>query len=200
MACSALLKWVAYLKRSEQTGCCDEMVSGLHTAAVEVAGFVAVGFVRPALFSLRGQIDMAVGWLYYKDHPVEWQYVVETGEGFLSKGEVFLYLNKYKENFSSRLGLLNKHKIRNTDDPYRLLSAHIHHQSSLVIPKFLKLESMVYPEKRCAEAIKLQAEVTEFISDIYVAYFGSKWASLPDSIISSVKARVPANNHPTLFA
>ena len=70
----------------------------------------------------------------------------------------------------------------------------------MVIPKFLKLEAMVYPEKRCKEAIKILEEVAEYISDIYTAYFGSKWASLPDKIVASVKARVPADKQPTLFS
>ena len=65
------------------------MLVGLQTAAVEVAGFIAVGFVRPAIFALRGQIDLAAGWLYDKDHPLEWEHVVKTGEGFLQKGEKF---------------------------------------------------------------------------------------------------------------
>jgi hypothetical protein len=42
-----------------------------------------------------------------------------------------------------------------------------------------------YTPARCTaegplEAIELQFAVSEYIGDIFVAYFGDKWASLPD--------------------
>ena len=181
------------------TGCCDEMVVSLQGCLVEGAGAVSMGLVRPAIFSMRAQIDLALAWLFYKDHPVEWKAVVATGEGFLLKGEVLEHLSKYRERFDTRMKLLEKSKQREISDPYRLLSAHIHGQSTLVIPKFKRLKDLIYPDKRCEEAVRLQREVAEYISDIFIAYFGDKWASLPAEVVKDVRTRVPTDKQPILF-
>lgn len=198
-ACTPILHWLTYLRSSELTGCCDEMLASLQGCAVETAGMVAMGLVRPAIFSLRAQIDSAVGWLFYKDHPMEWTNVVSTGEGFLLKGAVFEHFAVYRKNFLMRMNLLEKHKSRSVTDPYRLLSAHVHGQSSLVLPRFNGLEDLVYESALCEQSILLQQEVAEYISDMFVSYFGDKWASLPEVIVRSVKARVPQERQPELF-
>jgi hypothetical protein len=198
-ACLLLLKWLAYLRDSEQTGCCDEMLTSLQSCLIEAAGSISMGLVRYAIFSMRAQIDLAVAWLFYKDHPVEWNAVVATGDGFLLKRDVFEHLSTYNERFNIRMNLLEKHKRRTISDPYRVLSAHIHGQSALVIPKFKKLKEMVYPDNRCEEAIQLQREVGEYISDTFISLFGDKWASLPKEAIKDAQARVPSDKHPILF-
>lgn len=199
-AIADLLVWLNHLEKSEVTGCCNETLSGIRAAAVEAAGGVALGLVRLAIFAMRSQIDLAVSWLFFKDHPVEWAHVLRTGEQFKLKKEIFSYLSDYQDRFLERLALLEKHKTRTVADPYRLLSAHIHSQSTLVMPTFSKLESLVYPEKRCLEAIKLQKEVTEYIGDIFFACFGSKWASLPSSLVTAAKARIPPDKQPIIFS
>lgn len=195
-----VLHWMDYLKQSELTGCCDEILDSLRATAVEASGCISLGLVRPAIFALRAQIDAAVAWLYFKDHPVEWDHLIRTGEGFKSRGEILEFFTKCVDKFSQRFSILSAHKKRTVDQPYRLLSAHIHGQSKQVVPTFKNLEAMVYPENRCKEAVKLQVEVAEYISDIFFAYFGSKWPSLPDEIVKSTKSRVPSAKYAKLFA
>jgi hypothetical protein len=199
-ACVPLLKWLSYLRTSEATGCCDEMLGSMQGCLVETVGSIAMGLVRPAIFSMRSQIDLCVAWLFYKDHPIEWNAVVSSGDGFLLKRDVFEHFSTYKSQFDTRMNLLEKHRCRKIPDPYRLLSAHIHGQSTLVIPKFKSLEDMVYPEGSCNDALLLQKEVAEYISDILLSYFGDKWASLPEEIIKDAQARVPAGKLPVLFS
>ena len=179
-----------YLKKSELTGYCDEILDGIRATAVEASGCIALGLIRPAIFALRAQIDATVAWLYFKDPPKEWDYLIRTGEGFKSRGEIIEFLTKFVDKFGARFSILSAHKLRKVDQPYRLLSAHIHGQSTLVIPTFQKLEAMVYPEKQCKEAISLQLEVSEYVNDIFLSCFASKWPSLPDEIINSAKSRI----------
>jgi hypothetical protein len=195
-----VLHWIDYLKKSELTGCCDEILDGIRATAVEASGCIALGLIRPAIFALRAQIDATVAWLYFKDHPKEWDFLIRTGDGFKSRSEIVEFLTKFVDKFGSRFSILSAHKLRKVDQPYRLLSAHIHGQSTLVIPTFQKLEAMVYPEKQCKEAVSLQAEVSEYVSDIFLAYFANKWPSLPDEIMKSVRSRVPTEKHAKLFS
>jgi hypothetical protein len=195
-----VLHWVDYLRNSELTNCCDEILDGVKATAVEASGCIALGLVRPAIFALRAQIDATVTWLYFKDHPVEWDYLMRTGDGFKSRSEILDFFTKFVEKFNQRFMILSAHKKRTVDQPYRLLSAHIHGQSKLVVPTFQNLEAMVYPEQQCKEAVSLQIEVSEYVNDIFLAYFASKWPSLPDEIIKSAKSRIPAEKHAKLFA
>jgi hypothetical protein len=200
LAVSELLHWLAYLRASEVTGRGDQILDGVHSAVMEAAGTIALGLVRPAIFAMRGQIDLALSWLFFKDHPVEWDYMVRTGHEFKSKSEFLTFIDTYHTKFSERLTVLKKFKSRTLDDPYGVLSAHIHNQNSFVTPKFQSLKAIVYCHERCLEAIKLQSEVSEYIGDIFLAYFGDKWASLPDKITKSATHRVPAEKQPILFS
>jgi hypothetical protein len=190
-AAMPLFYWMEYLNQSELTGCCDEMLGGVRSAIVETSACAALGLVRPALLGLRGQIDMALAWLYYKDHRIEWEFVGKTGDGFKLKRDLEEYLDNYIEDFKQRFGLLARHKLRAEAEPYRLLSAHIHGQSSLVLPAFKNLSSVICVEKICLEVAKLQLEVSEYINDIFLSYFASKWASLPNEIMQLAKVRLP---------
>jgi hypothetical protein len=93
-ACALLLNWIEHLRQSEVTGTCDEMLLGIRPASVEIAGCISLGLVRPAIFAMRGQIDLALAWLFYKDHRVEWNHVLDVGEGFKLKGEIFEFLTR----------------------------------------------------------------------------------------------------------
>jgi hypothetical protein len=195
-----ILHWVDYLKKSQLTGCCDDILDGIRATAVEASGCIALGLIRPAMFALRAQIDATMAWLYFKDHPVEWDFLLRTGEGFKARGEIVEYLVKLVERYSVRFSILNSHRNRTVEQPYRLLSAHIHGQSTLVIPTFQNLAAMVYPEVRCREAVKLQVEVSEYIGDVLLSCFASWWSALPEEIINSVKLRVPAAKQAQLFS
>lgn len=195
-----ILHWVDYLRQSQLTGHCDNILDGVRATAVEASGCLALGLVRPAIFALRAQIDATLTWLYFKDHSVEWDFLVRTGEGFKSRGEITDYLGKFYDRYQQRFSILNKYRKRTVEQPYRLLSAHIHGQSPMVMPTFQNLSAMVYPEARCEEAVKLQGEVSEYLSDILLSCFGNRWSALPDAIITSIKTRVPSGQQANLFS
>ncbi|WP_459592456.1 hypothetical protein [Bradyrhizobium diazoefficiens] len=195
-----VLHWVDYLKKSQLTGCCDDILDGVRATLVEASGCIALGLIRPALFALRAQIDAALAWLYFKDHPIEWEHLLRTGDGFKARLEVIEYLGRFIERYLARFAVLNSHRTRTVEQPYRVLSAHIHGQSSLVLPTFQNLAAMVYPEQRCAEAITLQSDVAEYINDIFLACYAGRWSSLPDEIVNAAKSRIPAPKQAQLFS
>src|SRR3954451_21536682 len=61
-----VLRWINHLQKSEITGCCDEMLLGIRAAVIEATGGIALGLVRLAIFAMRGQIDLALAWLFFK--------------------------------------------------------------------------------------------------------------------------------------
>lgn len=101
-----IIEWLGYLTVSEATGTCDNFLDGLRASVVEVAGCGAAGLVRPAIFAMRAQIDVILAWLYFKDHPVEWCKVEDTGDGFVLRREALDYLKEYVPKFQIRSSML----------------------------------------------------------------------------------------------
>jgi hypothetical protein len=194
-----LFKWLNYLVESELTAQCDEFIDGLRASIVETVSCGAAGLLRPAIFAIRAQVDIVFSWLYFKDHPVEWARVERTGDGFVLKRECLDYLRQNVPSFEARFTKLLETKTRKEGDPYRLLSAHVHAQGLSVLPKHNKLRAIVGPLKSANELAPLQAEVTEYISDILLSCFGRKWASLPDAISEAARMRLGKEKVATVF-
>jgi hypothetical protein len=142
---------------------------------------------------------MSLSWLYFKDHPVEWQRVQDTGEGFKLKTELLRYFGESFGKYQSRFGLLRDCKTRKLDDPYRLLSAHIHGQSELALPKVEKPKDIVAAPKAQDEAIELQAECSEYINDVFWSIFADRWASIPKELKTALESRFKSREQRIAF-
>lgn len=184
-----LVHWLSYLNLYHRTGVADSLLDAVQSAILEVAGVLSLGLVRQALFSLRGQVDLLLAWLYFKDHAVEWDHVNQTAEGFKLKKELFQYLDQHVPRFGPRMVVLRDIVTRRETDPYRLLSAHIHAQSSLVLPAVVELKDLVREEAVCKECAEVAFEVSEYLNDILLAIYAPNWASLPAVIQASLEAR-----------
>ena len=189
-ASELLVAWLAYLRSSATTGTADELLGGFHAAIIEVAGCLTLGLVRPAIFSLRGQVDVLCAWLFFKDHSVEWRHVEMTGQKYRLVSDVTKYLKTYFPRFEERLRLLRKNRRSGDDDPYSLLSAHVHGQNTSTIPPLVSVPELVQAEARCGECLQLQKEISEDLNDILVATYVDEWADLPDTITKAVQDRL----------
>lgn len=198
-ASTPITKWLDYLRTSETTGTADVLLNGVQAAIIEAAGCLSLGMVRPALLSFRAQVDMLLAWLYFRNHPVEWEHVENTGEGYKLRAEVIRYLEEFMTPYKKRIGLLMQRKTRREDDPYRLLSAYIHSQSTRAVPRIDKLDKLVSSMDRCNEGVQIQLEVAEYLNDVLFSIFADKWASLPQSIIDNIKARLTEKQIPNFF-
>jgi hypothetical protein len=185
-----LISWVGYLRSSVPSDATPVLLNGVHAALVETAGCLALGLVRPALFSLRAQIDMAMGWLYFKDHPIEWRHSQRTSGEAKLRGEVVKYLPTLQPRFQDRYKLLAKNRKRTAEEPYGLLSAHVHSLTSLTIPPLGKLADLISTQARCEECVNLQGEVSEYLSDSFLACFAERWQDLPEIVRANAKGRL----------
>lgn len=193
------LLWLHYLSTTKITGTADCLLEGTKSAVHEGASCLALGLVRPALNSLRLQIDLIFSWLYFKDHPVEWNRVQNTGDGFKLKLELLKYFGENFAGFGMRFGMLKECKTRTQEDPYRLLSAHMHGQSQFALPQVQTPSDIVATSHAQNEAIALQKECSEFVTDVLWSIFADKWASLPGDLADVVKARFTEKQRVAFF-
>ncbi len=184
-----LLHWIKYLNAHHLTGSADYLISSVAPSLREVAATLSLGITRPAIFSLRSQIDLVLTWLYFKDHPIELEYVNSTSDGFKMKKDLIIYLSTYYEPFGHRFGILKLIKKRKFEEPYRFLSAHIHGQSSVVLCNTTEFHEVVRSQEECEEHITAVYEVTEYLNDVLLAVYADNWASLPTEIRVAAEAR-----------
>lgn len=182
------LAWIPYLNNAK-TGTADDLLDGAVSSLREVAACSGLGLVRPALLAMRTQIDLILSWLYFKDHRVEWEYVNLTGDGFKLKKEILEYLMRYFSSFGRRFGILKGVIVRKEVDPYRLLSAHIHSQSSNTLPLVDDLKDVVGDISVINELPMLAHEVDEYLSDILFSVFSDGWTQISPSLTKSLDVR-----------
>lgn len=185
-----MLEWLGYLNFAQQTGVGNSLLAGAGSSIRESAACLALGLVRPALFALRTQIDLVLAWLYFKDHPVEWRTVNDYGQGYKLKREILDWLNDHHKGFLARVNVLGEVAQRNIDDPYRLLSAHVHAQSGPALPATAELKDVVSDRTLCLECTVMAREVGEYLGDILAAVYASKWAALPAGVRSNIDTRL----------
>lgn len=199
-ACSILLLWLDYLQSSVSGGSADEFLDGTQGAIQETAGCLSLGLVRPAIFSIRAEVDLLLAWIYFNDHPVEWAFSKATHENYPLRAEVLKYLRNYNQNFNDRFQLLAKHKTRSTEDPYGLLSVHVHGSTTMAMPATGNLETLVKPEDACKECVQLQAEVSEYLTDVLAAWYADRWADFPPDIMKAIESRLNKKEKKEFFA
>ena len=184
-----LTHWVHYLSTYHRTGVGDELLKAVGSSIREAAGSLSLGLLRQTLFSLRGQVDLLLAWIYFKDHAVEWEHVNLTAEGFKMKKDILQYIEAHTPKFGSKFGLLKDMATRTELDPYRLLSAHIHAQSGPVLPAIADLKDMVRTAAECEDCSHAAFEVSEYLNDILLAIHLPNWHSLPTAVQLAANTR-----------
>lgn len=183
------LLWLDFLRQGESTNHADCLLDGALSAIRESAVCIAIGLVRPAMGAMRLQIDLALSWLYFRDHVREWERVQRIGEGFKLKTEALKYLSEHIDGFSHRIGILKAVKTRAMEDPYRILSAHIHGQAISTLPVVDTPLSILCSPPARTEAVEMLAATSEFISDIFWSVFADDKFAIPPGLEAGLTAR-----------
>jgi hypothetical protein len=189
-ATKLLLTWIGYLRSSVSREVADRLLDAIQATCIEVAGCLSIGFVRPAVFSIRSQLELLLAWVYFNDHPVEWQYAQINLDEYPMRAENLKYMRSHSDRFLERFALLLKCKKRREDDPYGLLSVHVHSVSAAAAPSIGELRTLVQDKKRCDECVELQKEVAEYLTDVLAAWYADHWHDFPVDIKDHLAARL----------
>jgi hypothetical protein len=182
-----VLLWIDYFERTHEADATG-LLGALRGILAEVASCIACGLARPAMHLMRTEIDVMLAWIYYSEHPREWRNVNVSADGFKLKAELLKTFDAIEPAFKRRFSLLKAVKKRGEDDPYRLLSAHIHVQSAAVQPSLACLSDIVQPTV-IVQVIKLQQEVSEYIGDVCFSMFAGDWVALPAELTKPLRLR-----------
>jgi hypothetical protein len=182
--------WLGYLRNTVSRKMADRLLDATQASIIEAAGCLSLGLVRPAILSVRLQVELLLAFVYFNDHPVEWFRFERTGENYQLPSAVITYLNRYGDRYQERFRLLAAKKTRKIEDPYSVLSVHVHATSPYSAPPLGPLEALVRPATTCDECISLEEEVAEYVSDVLASWYTDRWHDLPKPITQKIKARL----------
>jgi hypothetical protein len=199
-AVADLLIWIQHFRTVAGADSASELLVGARAAAAESVAYTAFGLGRAAIGAIRCQIDLMTAYTYFKDHPVEWRHLAETGEGFMLPSAVERYHRDMDSAFGQRLDWIENSGGARLPKVYRLLSAHIHAQSSYTLPTFSKVSDVVTSDsKYISSIIELQRVTTDALSNYLVALYSARWPELPESIVRSVSANLASKYRAEFF-
>jgi hypothetical protein len=180
--------WISYFRAASDSNAAFELLDGVQAAALECVAYSYLGLGRAAITAMRQQIELLLAYTYFKDHPVEWDYVRRTGDGFA----MFSFVEKYHKDkdsqLSNRLGMIDHRVPHRLKDIYRLLSAHVHGQSPYTVPRGSDLSSIVFRRELILELPELQLQSTASLSNFLVAVYAGVWPELPKKLVSNVSS------------
>ncbi len=195
-----LVLWIHWYRTHIVVDAAAELLVGAEASIREAAGCVAIGLGRAALTAIRTQLDLLLGYTYFRDHPTEWRRVCDTGEGFKLKAELLKYHAEYTPGFSERRGLLDQAVTPNLNSIYATLSAHVHGQSKYSVPRAEELRHLIWSERKVREIPVMQAQAARALSLFLLALHGHEWRDLPAEIVANGRAVLKPAQEARFFA
>lgn len=183
------LIWIAKHSNVKPPPTAGVLLTGSYGVAVEAVSLVALGLVRPAVLSLRAHYELSLQFLYYRDHPVEWENVKRFRHQPLLPSAVKKYLKDNFENFEARQKLLSDRKAREHNDCYEVLSGVAHGTAVNSISEALQPADLVESASTVSQSIGIFKSVGETLSDINLSCLVSNWLSVPEDIQKDLNQR-----------
>ncbi len=180
-----ILIWLQHFRNSSD-GLASELLDGTRAALVEAASYLAVGFGRSAVMSIRTQVDLLLSYTFFADHPREWQRLGDRDEGFMLRSDMLKYHVEMYPGFKARLNCVENHNGTLVES-YRTMSAHVHAQSAFTTPAAASPIDLLASKAFLDSVVQLQAAVQIRLSDYFVALYAHQWQDLPDAPVERVR-------------
>lgn len=166
------------------------LLVGAKVSLLEAGTAWSLGSNRSAAASIRTFIENAVSWLYYKDHPVEFDLVARRLDDlWLPKAVISSYLSKIDPTYEAKHADLFKKGSRPEKYFYSWISDYVHAHPSFVGLKD-NISALVVSVPSDAAFKTVCAHVDEFVSDVYSSHYRANFAMMPDPVKANLEARL----------
>jgi hypothetical protein len=198
-SCQELLLWIDYLKSLFPESHALELLEGVRASMLETVAYIGIGLGRGAIGAMRTQIDLMLGFTYFYDHPREWEMVKTAGKGFQLRSDIEKYHKTIRQKFASTIAMIEKSQGISLLEVYKILSAHIHAQSPLTIPKAGNFEDLVSSDAFLQSLVTMQEQVVLCLSNYLIAIFISDEISPPYEIERRIKQQLSPEQRKAIF-
>lgn len=195
-----LVHWLDHLMAIY--GSCDasEILMGARASIVETLAYVGMGLGRGALSAMRTQADLFLAFSYFYEHPREWLGVCKFSRGFMLRGDIEKYHRESIPDYRKKIGVLDQAYEFTLQDVYRILSAHIHGQSSFTLPTSHDFQGLVSSDTFLASVVALQGKLSIALSNVLAVAFLSDGIQPPPTTSSRIQAKLTVPQLGILYA
>jgi hypothetical protein len=181
--------WIEYAWPISVDNPARPLLAGAKIALLESGTSWGLGSNRGAAASLRTYIENSLGWLYYKDHPVEYRVMAAKEDDLLLPKAVKSYLQRINRGYEKAYATLAATASRPSEYFYTEVSQFVHAH-----PVFANLgteiATIVIAKPRDKSFLKISKGSDEFISDVYSTYYRHNWESMAPSVQDDLKSRL----------
>jgi len=184
---------LSWLKNELHDDCSHDLsilLNGCYGSAMEAVCLISFGLVRPAVSSLRSHYELFLRYLYYRDHPVEWDATKSYRAKSKLPGEIKKYFSEYFPDYKSRMTALEKCKNRSFVDCYDILSGIVHGSALNSIAGEIEMLDLVEKIEVVNQAVPIFEGTSECLSDICFALYSNNYPSLPTEAKKSLECRL----------
>jgi hypothetical protein len=167
----------------------QSLLVGAKVALLEAATAWAIGSNCGAASSLRAYIENTFAWLYYKDHPVEFQTILTKHADMMLPKSVQNYIKNIDEGFEKAYNLISRKRVRTSEYYYTDVSQFVHAHPSFAL-RSENIEESAVSLPRDSGFLTISAMTDEFISDNYLAFYRSSWDDAPKSVQQNTSKRI----------
>jgi hypothetical protein len=194
-----MFDWLGYFQTEFGGICASELLKGAQAAMLESVAYVGIGLGRAAITSLRTVVDLTLGYLFFCKHPVEWTRLEQTGDGYYLKSDIDKYCQSTIDRFRDRSTPLEQAAGVTLASVYKILSAHVHGQSSSTIPRAGTIVSLVSSRGFLVSICELQNGVVISLSNYLVAACVYDPVDLPSSVRKRLRDTLTPAQYKVVF-
>lgn len=201
-ATEPLMTWIEWYRRCRPNSHAFELLDGAQASALETTSYVGLGLARGALTAIRAQVDLILGFTYFREHPAEWRLVNWSGDGFKLRSDIVKYhreIEPGRGGFNDRLGLIDQASKPTLEGCYRILSAHLHGQSANTTPKTGSVRELIAPLDTLKQTVELQKQTATAVSAFLLAVHAREWSELPPNLVAWGKSLLTPEQQKVFF-
>ena len=201
-AASGVLSWIEWYANSRPNASSPELLAGARASVLETVSYVGLGLARAAVTAIRLQVDLILSFTYFREHPAEWRLLNWIGDGFKLRSELVKYhcsIEPGRGGFNDRLGIIDQANKPTLEECYRILSAHVHGQSSNTTPKIGSVRELVASKATLQQVVELQRQTANALSAYLLALHAREWNELPPAFVVWGKSLLTSEQQKVFF-
>jgi hypothetical protein len=165
------------------------LLEAARLSLLECATGWALGLNRAGAGSLRTFVENSICWLYYKDHPVEFDLVLSAKFEMMLPKAVQKYLKDTDTGFEKAYKLLQPSMKRPNEYYYTDISAFVHGHPNFVISGLTASQITVSTPPN--DSFGLMCDYAdEFVSDQFMTAYRHSWGAIPELVQAYAKVRL----------